>query len=113
AAAALARALAGYPANGTLKRMLALALFSSEAYDQAVNLLQKDAGRDMDASLLYIYGVALVRSGHAAEAESTFTRLLRLHGDSPELLVVLGQARVEEGDYDGAAASLRRALELK
>jgi tetratricopeptide (TPR) repeat protein len=113
AAAPLALAYAGEPANIELRRMLALAWFNAEAFDKAAELLASDPGRDAEPSLQYAYGLALVRSDRAAEAEDIFTRLLTQHGDNAELHVVLGQAHAQQGDYDAAIESLRRALELR
>ena len=82
--------------------MLALASLNVEDFAKAVELLRDDPQRDTDPSMQFAYGVALVRSGRAAEAEATFSRLVAAHADSAELNVVLGQAHAEQGDYDGA-----------
>lgn len=113
AAGPLARALAASPENGGLRSMVAVAWFNAGAYGKTVDLLRDDPGRLTDPSLQYTYGLALVRSDHAAEAERVFSRLLREHGDSAELLVVLGEAHAQEGNYDAAIASLQGALRLK
>jgi tetratricopeptide (TPR) repeat protein len=113
AAAPLARAYAGEPSNVELRRMLALAWFNAEEFDKAAELLAADPGREANPSLQYAYGLALVRSDRAAQAEEIFTRLLTQHGDNAELHVVLGQAHAQQGDFDAAVESLRRALELK
>ncbi len=113
AAAALTRALSADATNVNARRMLALASLNVDDFAKAVELLRDDPQRDTDPSMQFAYGVALVRSGHAAEAEATFSRLVAAHADSAELNVVLGQAHAEQGDYDGAIASLQRALELK
>ena len=42
-----------------------------------------------------------------------FTGLLKSHGDSPELNVILGQAHAEQGDFDAAIPLLQRALQAK
>jgi tetratricopeptide (TPR) repeat protein len=109
----LARALAAEPSNATARRMLALARFNTDAFGAAVDLLRDDPQRDTDPSLQYIYGLALVRSDRAAEAEATFSRLLESHRDSAELTVVLGMAYAQQGDHDNAIATLRRALAMK
>ena len=113
AAAPLARAFALDPSNLELRRMLALAWFNAEAFDKAADLLAADPGRETTPSLQYAYGLALVRTDRAAQAEAIFSRLLTEHGDTAELHVVIGQAHAQQGDYDAAIASLRRALELK
>jgi tetratricopeptide (TPR) repeat protein len=109
----LSRAVEERDAGPDLKRMLALAQFNSEGYAQAAALLRDDPQRDDDASLAYTFGVALVRSGQAAQAQQVFSRLLAKHGDSPELNVVLGQAHAQQGDYDAALEQLQRALARK
>ena len=113
AAAPLTRALAADPANAGVRRMLALAFFNDEVYDKAVELLEGDAERESNLSLQYAYGLAFVRSGRAAEAIATFSRLFARHGDSPELQVVMGQAHAQQDDYDAAIAALTRALAMK
>lgn len=109
----LERAFAGNKADDTLRRMLALSWLNTEAYDKAAELLAADVALGADPSLQYAYGLALVRSNRAAEAETTFARLLAEHGDTAELNVVLGQAHAQQGDYDAAVTSFTRALALK
>lgn len=113
AVAPLERALAADPGNADMQRMLALALLNSEQYERAASFLAADPRRESDPSLLYAYGVALIRSDRAAEAEAVFERLLAAHGATPQLRVVLGQAHAQQGDYDGAIAELQGALKLK
>jgi tetratricopeptide (TPR) repeat protein len=113
AAPALARAYALEPSNLELRRMLSLAWFNADVFDKAAELLAADPGRESNPSLQYTYGLALVRTDRAADAEEIFARLLAQHDDSGELHVVIGQAHAQQGDYDAAIASLRRALELK
>ena len=113
AAAALERALASDGSNADARRMLALASLNSEGYARAAELLRDDPEARRDPSLQYAYGIALVHSGRAADAEKLFSSLLAAHADNPELTVLLGQAHAEQGDYDGAIASLTRALSLK
>jgi Flp pilus assembly protein TadD len=113
AVAPLSRALDASPDNVILRRMLAIACLNTDAYEKAAALLASDRGRDADPSLQYAYGLALVRSDHAAEAESIFSRLLTEHADTPELSVVLGHAYAQQGNYDAAIDALRRALRLR
>jgi tetratricopeptide (TPR) repeat protein len=113
AAPALARAIAADGANAQARRMLAIASLNIEQFDKAADLLRDDPGRDADPSLQFAYGMALVRSGKAAEAETIFSALVAAHRDNPELNVVLGQAHAEQGDFDGAVIALKHALELK
>jgi tetratricopeptide (TPR) repeat protein len=113
AVAPLTHAVEQQPANADVARMLALAAFNVEDYARAVELLGRDPQIKTDPALQYAYGVALVRSGRAEDAERIFARVLTQNPDVPELNVVLGQAHAAQGDYDGAIASFRRALELK
>jgi tetratricopeptide (TPR) repeat protein len=112
AAVALARALDAAPGNVDLRRMLALAWLNSGEYSRAVDLLADDPSRKELPQLQYAYGVALVRSDRAPEAEEVFSQLLETHQDWPELNVVLGQAYAQQGDYEAAIGTLLRALEL-
>jgi tetratricopeptide (TPR) repeat protein len=112
AATALARALESDPQNTNARRMLALAQFHTGAFRQAADLLAEDPGRSGDASLQYTYGLALVRSDRPAEAEAVFRRMLSDHGERPELLVILGQAHAQQGDFDAAVASLENARRI-
>jgi tetratricopeptide (TPR) repeat protein len=109
----LSLALGESPDDSGLRRMLAMSWLNTEAYDKAAALLRDDPGRAADASVEYAYGLALVRSNQAAEAQAVFSRLLASHGESPELGVVLGQAYAQQGDYDSAVKSLQRALAAK
>jgi tetratricopeptide (TPR) repeat protein len=111
-APALASALAAAPGDLELRRMLATALIETEVYDRAAELLAADPGREQDPALQFAYGLALVRSGRPAEGEAVFSRLLARHGESAELSVMLGQARAQEGDYEAAIETLKRALQL-
>jgi len=113
AAPPLARALETRPAEPGLRRMLALSWLNTEAYEKAAELLGQDPEREADPSLQYAYGLSLVRSGRAAEAQAVFGRLLARHGESPDLSVVIGQASAQQGDYEGAIQALQRALSLQ
>jgi tetratricopeptide (TPR) repeat protein len=113
AAGALARSLEEQPQNAEARRMLALASMNIEDYVKAAELLRDDPQRASNPSLQYAYGLALVRSNHADEAEQIFSRVLAEHPDVPELNVALGQVYAARGDYDAAVTSLRRAIELK
>lgn len=113
AAGPLARALEETPSDADLKRMLALSWLDAKAYDKAAELFADDPERESNPSLQYAYAMALVRSGHAAEAERIFDQLMARHADWPELSVLLGQAQAQQRDFDAAIASLEHALQLK
>ena len=91
--------------------MLALASLNAGDYSTAAELLRADPKLPADPSLQYAFGLALVRSDRAEEAERIFSRVLAEHPDVPELNVVIGQIHAAQGDFDGAVASLRRAVE--
>jgi tetratricopeptide (TPR) repeat protein len=110
---ALRHAREEQPDNADLRRMLALASLNADDYAAAADLLRDDPQLRSDPSLQYAYGLALVRSGRADEAERIFSRVLAQNPDVPELNVLLGQAHAAQGDFASAIASLRRAVELK
>jgi superkiller protein 3 len=109
----LTRAVAASPEDPGLKRMLAMSWLNTEAWAKAAALLQDDPERKTDGSLQFAYGLALLRSGRAAESEKVLTALLKEQGDSPELSVLLGQAQADQKKYDEATRALERALRLK
>ena len=113
AIAPLKRAREEQPQNADIKRMLALASLNTDDYAAAVDLLRDDPMLRSDASLQYAFGLALVRSDRAEEAERIFSRVLAQNPDVPELNVLLGQAHAAQGDFAAAITSFRRALELK
>ena len=111
----LARALAAGAGDAGLKRMLALAWLNRRRFRKAAELLRDDPEREPIPSLQFAYGLALVKSDRAAEAEPIFARLLAVHGDSAELSVLLGQAHAQQGDFDvgGAGAAAGPAAEAR
>jgi tetratricopeptide (TPR) repeat protein len=109
----LTRALEQDLKNADVKRMLALASLNAEDYAKAAELLRGDPQLPLNPSLQYAFGLALVRSDRAQEAERIFSRVLAEHPDVPELNVVVGQAHAAQGDYAAAVAALQRAIELK
>jgi tetratricopeptide (TPR) repeat protein len=109
----LTRALALSPQDAGLKRMLAMAWLNAEKYEKAAELLRDDPDLPVNPSLQFAYGLALAKSERTAEAEAIFSRLLALHGDSPELNVLLGKAHAQMGEFDSAVESLQRALRFK
>jgi Flp pilus assembly protein TadD len=112
AAVALTHSLEQQPGNADARRMLALAWMNGDEYAKAADLLRGDPARASNPSLQYAYGLALVRSDRAQEAQEVFSRLLAEHPDVPELDVVLGQAYAAQGDFETAVTWLRRAIDL-
>ncbi|HXY38655.1 MAG TPA: tetratricopeptide repeat protein [Vicinamibacteria bacterium] len=109
----LSMALAMSPQDAGLRRMLAMAWLNTAAYDKAAPLLGEDPELETNPSLQFAYGLALVRSERAAEAEAVFSRLLAQHADSAELRVLIGQAHAQQGDYPAAIEAFEQALRLK
>ena len=107
----LTRAVAANPEDAGLSRLLAMSWLNTEAWAKAAALLRGDPERKTDASLQSAYGLALLRSGQAAEAEKVLAPLLTEQGDPPELGVLLGEAYANQEKYDQATESLNRALQ--
>jgi tetratricopeptide (TPR) repeat protein len=112
AAEPLARALAAEPARHELRRMLALARLNAGQFGETAFLLRDDPELEENPSLLYAYGLALVRGGRADDAQRIFGRLLERHAGSAPVTALLGQAQAQQGDYPAAIETLERALEL-
>ena len=112
AVAPLRHALDERTDDPTLRRMLALAELHGGSAEAAADLLSSDSARGEDPSLQYSYGLALVRAGRTAEAQSVFDRLVDENPQWPEIHVVLGQAHAQDGDYPAAIQALEHALEL-
>jgi len=108
ATAPLARAAAAKPGDRGLTRMLATSWLNTGAWDKAAALLAGDPERETDPGLRSAYGLALLRSGRAAQAEEILSRAAADGG--AEVLVLLGQARAAQGKDKEAVAALRDAL---
>jgi tetratricopeptide (TPR) repeat protein len=109
----LTRALGADPSDADLRRMLAMSWLNTKAWDKVTALLADDPERKTDAPLQLAYGLALVRSHRAAEAEAVLAGLLPSEGGSAELRVLLGEAFAAQGKYDAAIGMLRAALAAK
>jgi tetratricopeptide (TPR) repeat protein len=109
----LTRANTAAAPTADASRLLALTHFNLEQYAAAAELLRDDARRAHDVALQYAYGLALVRSGKAEQAEREFSLLIARHAGTPELQVVLGQAHAQQGDFPAAVAALQEALRLR
>ncbi len=109
----LTRALADHPEDSGLKRMLAMSWLNTEAWEKAAALLEDDPERGTDVSLQFAYGLALVRSRRAAEAEKVLLEVLARQGDSADLRVLLGQAYSEQGKNELARQQFEASRQLK
>ena len=89
--------MAASPADADLKRLLATSWLNIEAWEKAAALLEDDAQRKTDPALQFAYGLALLRSGRAAEAEPVLEGLLAAQ-HSDELAVLAGEAHQKLAD---------------
>ena len=120
ATAPLSRAVAASPADADLKRLLATSWLNVEAWEKAAALLADDTQRTSDPALQFAYGLALLRSGRAAEAEPVLEGLLAAQRDSDELAALASEAHETlareyrtQGKKDLAERHAQRARELK
>lgn len=91
---------------------LARTLVLMEKFEQALPLLKSATtrqGAKPDAGLLYYRGMAELRTGQKAEAERTFTALVKDNPRDAASLYFLGQLAYERNDMDGAISALNRA----
>ncbi|HEY2976097.1 MAG TPA: tetratricopeptide repeat protein [Pyrinomonadaceae bacterium] len=91
---------------------LAQAYVLSEKFDLALPLLiaaTTRPGAAPDPALLYYRGLAEYKTGKPADAERTFSAVVKLNPKDSLSLFYLGQIAVGKNDLDGAIASLNRA----
>ena len=113
AGTALAKALSRQPDDPGAKRMLALSWINTEAWEKAAPLLRDDPERELNASLQLAYGVALARSGRAAEAVAPLEAAARLAPEQAEVQLELGKAYERLGQADRARRSFEAFQRLK
>jgi tetratricopeptide (TPR) repeat protein len=91
---------------------LAQAYVLSEKFDLALPLLVAATtrpGATPDPALLYYRGLAEYKTGKPADAERTFSAVVKVSPKDSLSLFYLGQIAVGKNDLDGAIASLNRA----
>ena len=91
---------------------LAQAYVLSEKFDLALPLLVAATtrpGAAPDPALLYYRGLAEYKTGKPADAERTFSAVVKVNPKDSLSLFYLGQIAVSKNDLDGAIASLNRA----
>lgn len=91
---------------------LAQAYVLSEKFDRALPLLVAATtrpGADPDPSMLYFRGLAEYKTGKPADAERTFTAVVKANPKDTLSLFYLGQIAIAKNDLDGAISSLNRA----
>lgn len=92
--------------------VLGQAYVMTEKFDLALPLLKTAttrAGAKPDAGLLYYRGLAEYRTGQKAEAERTFTAVVKDNPRDAASLYFLGQIAYERNDLDAAISALNRA----
>ena len=91
---------------------LAHAYFLSERFDRALPLLISATTRPNakpEAVTVFYRGVAELRTGKPADAERTFTQIVKDNPKDAVSLLYLGQIAFERNDFDAAIAALNRA----
>jgi tetratricopeptide (TPR) repeat protein len=80
---------------------------------KVIELLEPLAGsRPDDLAIAYMLGTALIRDNQPARGQPIIDRILR-HGESAETWLLLGTAKLNAGDFPGALADLKKAVDLK
>ena len=113
AAAALAKAVEQEPGDAGSKRMLALALINTEAWEKAVPLLRDDPERASNASIQLAYGVALARTGRVQDAVEPLEAAARLAPAQADVRLELGRVYEALGRADQARRSFEAFERLK
>ena len=92
--------------------LLADCWLQMEENAKVVELLKPlEAQRSNDLSLAYLLGTALVRDGKVDEGQIYLNRIFA-KGDSAEVRLLLGTAKLNAADFAGAREDLARAAEL-
>lgn len=92
--------------------LLAQAYVLTEKFEQALPLLKTAttrAGAKADPRLVYYRGLAEYRTGAKADAERTFTAVVKDNPRDAAALYFLGQIAYERNDLDAAISALNRA----
>lgn len=92
--------------------MLAQAYVMTEKFNEALPLLMAATtrpGAKPEAALVYYRGLAEYRTGRKAEAERTFTAVVKENPRDSAALYFLGQLAYERNDLDAAISALNRA----
>jgi tetratricopeptide (TPR) repeat protein len=113
ATAPLQRALEQTPHEPGLERMLATAWLNTGVYDKAVTLLQDDPERSSNPAVGFAYGLALLRSGRAAEAATELEAVVQLVPNDPDVHFGLGQAYEKLGRSEQAREQFDTARRLR
>jgi tetratricopeptide (TPR) repeat protein len=111
ARALIERVVAARPSLPVPRSALAETLQGGRDIASAVASLEKAIALDPSRLAPHVdLALLLLRSRQAAEAEKTATRGLETHPEAAPLLSLLGAARADQGDAEGAARYYARAL---
>src|SRR5215471_11242742 len=107
----LRRAVAIEPDNTQALELLVLTLFALEQYQGVAEfgeqLLKRNAS---DAATLEVTGRAYLKLRRYAEAVRALEACSKLNPKNPEILMLLGEARDNAGDSEGAVSDFKRAI---
>ena len=108
----LTEALVRHPDDAELLYLLSLARFQAGRHEEALGPLVR--ATEQSPSLLFgepylLAGRALSALGRHAEAEDAFERLLRFNSSSMDGYAGVAQARLRQGQTEGAKTALREA----
>jgi len=87
-------------------------LLSDDPQQAIVNYRRADQESPGDARIANNLGIALAKTGHAAEAEAHFRAAIALKPDFLEAYANLGMLLAQQGDRAGAAAQFQQALRI-
>ena len=100
------------PANLKIALLLADCYFRLGEYKKTVELLEPlETAHPDEEGLIYLLGMALIRSGQVHKGEVLVNKILR-NGNSAEAHLMLGAARLEILDASGAVDELSAAVKL-
>ncbi len=108
----LRKALTLQPSDNAALAELGYSLARRGELRESLGTLRRASGDDTYAPAWYYLAYALAKSGDAAASREACQKALSLNPYDPALRVVLADISEEGGDLRGAAASLRKALEL-
>ncbi len=110
---ALSRALEAQAGDAGSRRMLALALINTQAWEKALPLLRDDPERATNASVQLAYGVALARTGRVADAVAPLEAAAALAPEQPDVRLELGRVYEALGRPDEARRSFEAFERLR
>lgn len=101
------------PGDIQVVQLLADCYLRSGENKKVIDLLKPLRRADSDnAAVAYMLGTALVRDGQSAEGQVVIEQILK-RGDSAEARLLIGTTKLGVNDFSGAAADLKRSVELK